>query len=216
MDREYIEQHNIVDRYVMGQLTEAETTEFELYFLENPALLDDIAMARSLRGNLELQRSETPRAQGGPLAGMWKTFLAWYRIPWVVAANVSLIAALSGLLYHQLSAVQTTGFAGQRLWIGQMRGAGPAPLRVEPRAPMLILEFDVDTAGSYALSLVGTDGVSRLRVADLAAEDGTVLAVLPLSQLPADCYQLRITGARGGAVLERQLAIGEFSCPARP
>ncbi len=71
MDRQYIDDHHIVARYLADQLAEAEREAFEVYYLEHPEMLREIeATARFKAGLAQLQAS-------GDLAALMKP-TPWY------------------------------------------------------------------------------------------------------------------------------------------
>src|SRR5262245_48789439 len=62
MDRKYIENEHIVDRYMSGDLTVREAREFEKYCLDNPDVLKTMPIPVRLKARLAkkpLQQSET-------------------------------------------------------------------------------------------------------------------------------------------------------------
>lgn len=59
MDRQYIENEHIVERYLSGDLTVREAREFQRFCAAHPELLDDWSIPPALRAQLTLQ----PRAQ---------------------------------------------------------------------------------------------------------------------------------------------------------
>jgi len=71
MDRQYIDDHHIVARYLADQLADAEREAFEAYYLEHPEVLREIeATARFKAGLAQLQA-------GGDLAALMKP-TPWY------------------------------------------------------------------------------------------------------------------------------------------
>lgn len=52
MDRHYIENEHIVDRYLSGELTVREARDFERFCLEHPAFLDDLSIPVRLKARL--------------------------------------------------------------------------------------------------------------------------------------------------------------------
>lgn len=48
MDRTYIDQHHVADRYLMGQLSDAERAEFEQALLDDPELLSELDIAQAM------------------------------------------------------------------------------------------------------------------------------------------------------------------------
>lgn len=62
MDRNYIKNEHIVDRYLAGELTVREAREFEKYCLENPAFLGELPIPVRLKARLSrrpMEDSET-------------------------------------------------------------------------------------------------------------------------------------------------------------
>jgi hypothetical protein len=62
MDRKYIDNEHVVERYLSGDLTVREARDFEKYLLENPALLNDLPIPVRLKARLSrrpLEDSET-------------------------------------------------------------------------------------------------------------------------------------------------------------
>ena len=69
MDRKYIENEHIVDRYLSGDLTVREARNFEKYCLEHPEVLDDMPIPVRLKARLArrpLDASETGMFQAIP------------------------------------------------------------------------------------------------------------------------------------------------------
>ena len=62
MDRKYIDNEHVVERYLSGDLTVREARDFEKYLLENPALLNELPIPVRLKARLSrrpLEDSET-------------------------------------------------------------------------------------------------------------------------------------------------------------
>src|SRR5687768_13528600 len=62
MDRKYIENERVVDRYLSGDLTVREARDFEKYLLDHPALLNELPIPVRLKARLSrrpLEDSET-------------------------------------------------------------------------------------------------------------------------------------------------------------
>lgn len=69
MDRKYIENEHIVDRYLSGELTVREAREFEKYCLEHPQVLNDMPIPVRLKARLAkrpMEDSETGVFQAIP------------------------------------------------------------------------------------------------------------------------------------------------------
>jgi hypothetical protein len=58
MDRKYIENEHVVDRYLSGDLTVREARDFERYLLDHPALLNELPIPVRLKARLSKRPSE--------------------------------------------------------------------------------------------------------------------------------------------------------------
>jgi hypothetical protein len=98
MDRDALQRELLVERYVSGRLSEAETESFEAYLVEHPEVVDEVEAAEGIRAGLrELRRiGQLPRLlQVGD------------RQPWLLryAVAASIVAAASlGVLGYDLLA----------------------------------------------------------------------------------------------------------------
>lgn len=88
MDREFIEKHQIVERYLSGKLPFKAAQDFERYCRDNPDVLDDIKLSDRLHAGLRLLE-----ASGQP-PGPQEPQIAWWRRIEFTAA----LAALSVVL----------------------------------------------------------------------------------------------------------------------
>lgn len=53
MDRKYIADNNVIERYLMDKLTPEERDEFEQFYLDDPETLGELETARRLRDGLK-------------------------------------------------------------------------------------------------------------------------------------------------------------------
>ena len=58
MDEHYIRANDIIERYVLDQLSDREQYEFEEYYFEHPEIMEELEVARAMRDGL---RSEPIR-----------------------------------------------------------------------------------------------------------------------------------------------------------
>ena len=52
MDRQYIDDHQIVERYLQGRLAADERERFEQYYLEHPEMVDELERTEALIAGL--------------------------------------------------------------------------------------------------------------------------------------------------------------------
>jgi hypothetical protein len=125
MDRNYIENERIVDRYLAGELTVREAREFEKYCLEHPQFLNALPIPVRLKARLSrqpLEDSETGIFQAIPSSTTHAALRAteeedfdedaqesWQKAsapragvsrPIVYALAVALIAAIGGIVWY--------------------------------------------------------------------------------------------------------------------
>ena len=62
MDRKYIENEHIVDRYLSGELTVREAREFERFCLAQPVLLDELPLPVSVKARLSRRPADSNNA----------------------------------------------------------------------------------------------------------------------------------------------------------
>jgi hypothetical protein len=92
MDRNYIEQHLLVDRYVQGRLQGSERDEFEERLVWDEALVEDVQLAEHLRDGLRAAtaaRAHSAEAPGFDLVAMVAGLFA---VPQFAAAASFLLA----------------------------------------------------------------------------------------------------------------------------
>lgn len=97
MDRQYIDDHHIVARYLADQLTDLERAAFEDYYLEHPEMLREIeATARFKAGLAQLQDS-------GDLAALLKP-VPWYSRWRSLAVAAIAVVVIGAALYFRAPA----------------------------------------------------------------------------------------------------------------
>lgn len=109
MRKDYIEVHQIAERYLQGKLSESEEAEFEERFLGNPELLDELELAEKLQQGLQdVAIVETLHKKARP--GSRST--TFFRTPqYAAAATVFLFVsmAVSTVLYQRVERLSETG-----------------------------------------------------------------------------------------------------------
>lgn len=189
MDRQYIDDHHIVARYLADQLTEDERAAFEAYFLEHPEILREIeATARFKAGLAQLQAS-------GELAALMKP-APWYT-QWRYLAVAAVVILIIGVVFYvprptrpvmaaTLAALDGPTTIGGSYTVLRRRGSpfdaeitlsalgAPIELRVLP-------EFAAPGA-SYRIALARVDDDKKERLAEIddlsASADGMVAVYL--------------------------------------
>lgn len=225
MDREYIDSNGVIDRYILGQLSEREQVEFELYFLEHPAVLDEVEMARALQRGLEENLDQLGRGEANdtatfppPLLGR---LVSWLRSPVGLAMNTAattVFALMLAFIVLPLDEQQylmggSAVFPVQSVWVGGDRAGGDTAVIEFPgvdttlvidvygEAPFTVLLKDEagDTVGEYSHEPIVTDSIH---------------VGLNAGALKSGHYNLSIRNASGELVTRRVLRIVPEKQPA--
>ncbi len=218
MDREYISQHNVVERYLSGRLTEEELAAFEERCLWDPETLDELEVAEKLREGLrEVGAERSATATRGPVA-------RWLLSPqWAAAASVMLVVSLGttgGLLLSQSRSPDDTALATARVYsIEMMRGGGSPStvVRVSPadRWVVLLVYPDMSRHERFRASLLRAGEHDPVwEASDIPAGTAESLAVSVQAALlaPGD-YRLQVAGLAEGLPAAQ---VGEVSFRVAP
>lgn len=210
MDRQYIDDHHVVARYLADQLPEPEREAFEAYYLEHPDMVREIeATARFKVGLAQLRDSgqlaallkPTPwYARGLYLAvaaaaiviiGM--VFYSRTATPPLMAANIAALAGPSTIASsHVVLRRRGSGFDAEVT----LPGAGAAiELRVLP-------EFAA-TDARYRISLARINDDQREQISAVdhlpAGDDGMVTIYLNARRIAPGDYEVTIASDRASA-----------------
>ena len=78
LTKQYIDDHQVIERYLADQLTDVEREEFESYYVEHPEILEDLQAAAGIKlGAALLRRSgELQKLTARPRWARWRSGLA--------------------------------------------------------------------------------------------------------------------------------------------
>jgi hypothetical protein len=213
MDRQYIRDNDVVERYLQGRLTPPEEQAFEEAYLSDSALLEELELATRLREGVRdagaarppvapRQRSRWLAVAGSPGYGLAASLVA----------AVGLAAA--GALYVENGSLKSGGSpsvaasAMRVLPLISVRGSSAANVIPVPRADewtALLLDTGFSDYDRYrAVLLRRSDGVELVRVDDLLSTyEGFVALGLPASAVVPGEYEIRLEGGRRDWPAER-------------
>ncbi len=221
MDRRYVEENQIIDRYLMNKLSDEEAVAFEQIFLEDPELVQEIELRkRFLRGIRKADRTRLSQLGDDESSSIWR-WLSVMRpsFPTVAAVSAAILLMVAVLQYSQITRLQRVN-EKQVNQIRQMmapqvntlliplvrtRGApaGEEPVirvHLSPSVEQVILTLDIEPLGfdNYWFSL-NREGNGRLWSSE--SDNAPPAVVLPAALLIPGDYYLHIHGARSGEVL---------------
>jgi hypothetical protein len=209
MDRQYIRDAQVIERYLHGRLTPAEEEAFEEAYLADPALLDELQLAEKLRDGLrDLPQSEQGAAPARRPRWLELTGSPRYGLAASLLAAVAVLASANLYLENQAlkgggSAVAAPASSMRLLPLVSVRGAGDANVVSVPRGDewtVLLLDAGFTDYDRYRAVLTRRNGGSStelLRVDDLQPSYEGLLALgVPARVLTAGDYEIRLEGGR--------------------
>jgi len=219
MNREYIDDHHVVARYLAHRLSEAERIAFEAYYLQHPEMLEELEEAAQLKAGLmrlrdtgELDSLLKPQPWyrqrfyglrgtiGGTLAAvailtvgaaLWLNRHSAATEPWLAPTPASLLGPLGKPL--QVGGIHT---------ILRTRGEiVDADIELPPSPQTLVLRILPEAAAQppvYRVTLFAMEGSEPDQVASVAgfkpAEDEFVPVYLASSKVGKGRYRLVLEG----------------------
>lgn len=198
MNREYISEHNVVERYLSGRLTEEELAAFEERCLWDQEVLDELEVIERLREGLQDQgQVKAPATGRGPLA-------RWLLSPqWAAAASVMLVVSLAttGRLLLTQAPGPDSGLATARVYSIEMTRGEEEPAAVVRVGPadqwvVLLVYPDMERHDRFQAGLYRAGETQALwQASDIPPGTAESLAVtLPARLLEPGVYRLQVSG----------------------
>lgn len=227
MDAKHIAEHHVIERYLAGQLSDAEADAFERALEAHPELARDVErIARMKTGMAVLERrGELAKLLAQPVAPPKR------RAVWIGAA-AAVVLALGLLVFRQaetptpaaLLAVSLDALSSHSdspiplrasVALARARGMGPdAELSSSGKAPGAAeLELATGAAAGthYAVELLAIDSAGARTVAkvpDVATDEaGAAHLFVALHALAPGPYLLRLSSADAGGPIEYSIAL---------
>ena len=204
MDHAYIEKNHLTDRYVLGQLSEQETGDFEEHFLECQECQETLEQRTALRDGLRLVATEdAAKPARTPLLGSFLHLLpAFPRYALVLGAFV-----LPAFVVYLIMGKQTSAPVAPRtdttLMMLDLQRGEPAPSKLEILGDpgLLVLAFPVSNSDyrSYSLEINGPENQVVWRADDLQPNlSGLIVVSVPSDFLTLPSHSVRVSGSSAG------------------
>lgn len=190
MDHDYIEQHHLADRYLMGKLSQEEADRFEEHYLSCQLCLDRLEQAETLQRGLKRAAAEdVARLVAARQAGFLAALARLGRSP---RAGIALAALFAVLLLPGLLAWREVGRLGRQL--DQANAALARRPHEEPgNTAARAAQADRDRSEAERLRLESE--LARERDARVGLESRLAQAYQPQTNTPV----LSLSSERGGA-----------------
>ncbi|WDE12432.1 hypothetical protein [Thalassomonas haliotis] len=204
-----LEEEQLIERYILRQMTDEEASEFEAFYLSNQECLDQLELAQRLFQGLEMI-AESPDVAHEPEVVQISSHKSWWQrqVPaWSLAASLLLAILPSGYLYQTLSqqSLPDSGISVVNLALSELRGAGQAiTIKRDDKQVILSAYIDTDLENmdfpSYGFQLKSTKTAGpgwRLVELELTS-DGMLYIDLGKNYLKAGSYEFDLFGLSGG------------------
>jgi len=123
MNRQYIEDNHIVDRYLLGQLPEGELCEFETYYFEHPEMLEELTVAKAMHKTIAEESNSLLLTQAVETKASWFERVFQPKLGFALSAVMAVGIASLWLENNRLKSVESVVFPASSLTISQSRGA---------------------------------------------------------------------------------------------
>ena len=193
MDRNYIELHDVVARYVKNDLVDAEREAFEDYYFEHPEMLEEIEAERLLRASMKAHGQQAePVHRAGSRAPLF-----------AVAASLLVGVMLGGLLPMPFDGGDAGVAQVQTAWLIVDRQGGPVEIGVATLDQPLALTIELSSAieGALRAELFDSRGKQLWNMQNVTLDSaGDLTLLMPADVLAEDAYVLRL--AQGGETVD--------------
>lgn len=196
LDHQYLEDNQIIDRYVMGKLSETEQEQFAEHFLDCAQCLDQLELAESFQKDLQAAVAQglTQQVQQGILVRLFRS---------KIASGVGLLAAAALIMMFILpsshpDSLRITLESSSR---GTDLAQGPVSLQFSKKVPeytlvkkVILSKQEQETALYKAEIRNAVGGLVYSHESHLSDNE----IQLKLESLPTGSYRLSLTLARDG------------------
>ncbi len=194
MTREFVEKNEIVLKYLRGDLSLSEKAEFEIFYLNDPATLDELEAVSALRDHLHQVKPNSPVSNFG-----------FRKI-----AGVATGAMLATLVLLPFVGDRYTPQANVRTFvIDNNRGAEPSIEidRLEDENLIVVSVPVAIRADDLSLSLI-RDGKTQLIIDNLRSDFlGDVVVALPIAELSDQPTLLSLADSDGKILIENHVVV---------
>jgi hypothetical protein len=185
IDRTYIDEHDIAQRYLHGGLTPEESEEFEVYILENPEILEELELSEAMKKFMPKPDSET---QG---------FKYLQSKLWSILFPATVLAvAFSALAFMLIPSLQFEAprSYGQTeiVYLSSMRSGDTSTYTVDGTTEQLVLVLNAQQDGSTLFDVEATFA-DRTVFSGAIQQDasGDLIVALPLSEIKGGLLEVQ-------------------------
>jgi hypothetical protein len=198
MNHQLAEQTQVVDKYLLNELSEEERLEFEAHYFECQICADrlkqDVIAVENLKQVLLDEQREASEHRVATASGRGRGWLSWLRpatlVPTFVALALALVVGYQNFVYipglTRPQALETVPIPSAA------RDSGPL-VTIDRGSPMFNLSFDVDSPQAYPSYICDFQSESKGSILEVNSGPRKVAAftlelLLPTSRFPPGHY----------------------------
>lgn len=197
MTRHYVQENDIVMRYLRGELSIAEQSEFEQFYLDDPETLDQLEAATALQKHL-------PRRTSTAAAGR-----RWFSLPTLVCSAAGLLLGIVLILPFHKAQGPLVQPNIRTIVIDTNRGAeSVVHIDRRPGEELIVLRLPIATAEEKLTLVLSRNGGKILETTGLSSDYlGDVLVAVPVALFSKDPTLLTLRRADGTVLTEEQVSV---------
>lgn len=203
MDKTYIDKNHIVDRYLLGQLSEDEASAFETYYFEHPKMLEELTIAKAMQETLREERGLLSELETNVAAATWLERLFPPKLGFAFSAILSI--GIVGLLIQNnaLKSGTDNAYPITSLSLSTTRGgtADMPSLRIVDDQPAALFHLELGQIGYSEVILRLQEETGRVvweGRTTVAGPIGAVDLVVSAESLTPAVYELAVFPPQGG------------------
>ncbi len=206
MDRQYIETNHIVDRYLLGQLSETEAAEFEAFYFEHEDIFEEVRIQKAMQESLA-QEMRPVRTKPVPASALQNWLDRLMPVGLARAAAAVLAVAVIALLMQNIDLREQEDV----LILTDVASVTLAQVRGDS-VPVVVLPAAAISGGIRLSTNLGPVGYSKVQLrlsreggtwswsapAKIDPVKGTIDLVLSPGTLQRGTYRLTVSTAANG------------------
>lgn len=195
MTKHYIQEHDIVMKYLRGELSIDQQIEFEQFYLDDPETLDQLEAASALK--MHMPHRTLPKAG------------RWFSLPTMVCSAAGVLLGMALILPFQIGQSPAVQPNIRTIVIDTNRGA-ESVVRIDrrPGEELIILRLPVATAEEDLTLRFSRNGEKIMETTGLSSDYlGDVLLAVPVTMFGEAAVLLTLRRADGTVLAEEQVSV---------
>ncbi len=187
MDKGYIEQHDIAQKYLLGKLSLNELEAFEVYLMDNPDAIEELHLDTIfIEQKIAIQQGNKTAKTGN--LGFW---LTWWQKPLYASVATAAVCLLTFSLLPTLDStpeLDSVVVSPKLVYVSNMRGNrqvadAQVDLDQQRSATIIVVQDNFEQDKTYYVDMFyGDDDIIAKTVSYKANSDSELLVTLPIAK----------------------------------